>query len=695
MSVIRRSNFLGQQRLDVAHLRQMESAVSGDFDVLAGKIISGNESYVVKGFTIAVAGVGGAASSLEMTTAGGVMLHPLASESGTIFFVPSDQDVEVLSSITNPKVSGSFTSNAINFVGIDLRRTADDSTSDLVAFIDADTEEEFLEEVPLARILDYKIVISTTPFSATPALCPVAIVSTDAANAVTSISDARPMMYRLGSGGTTPDNQASFTWPFGREENITGDIFVGGDKELNSQKSWQDAVMTRLWEIGGGKYWYSSTADRNVQLIRNQDTGPFTNSDWFEWDGTHLHWQGLSLVFENSGGGTYVNYITDQTSDEVGLTDLDLDEGCIYVDINRSDNATIYAVKGLLSTLGEPEIPGTRFILAYCIDETVFARGAQFPIGQTFTAATTSALGIVSLSHAEASAGDSPIVYSIGAANVANGVVALDGNKRASYTSTTGNAFIAISGGGGGIGVQGTGNGSGSGGEFTGGATGNGVAGTGNGSAEGGIFVGGASDGPGVRGLGNGNGDGVQGVAGGSGTGGVFDGGGTAGIGVIANPGSVNAGGTDQNQAISASGNIYLSGTVPGSSVSFQNTLTPRNVVKAWGVIAITGDGGGGQSAAIETGFNLTGITATTSTTITVGLAGDLAVTEGSNPCNYLVMVNGYSDGAAGIHIFRATSTLAGSFVIQGRSMTPSAIGDSTFNTAEDFRIEFIVLGIQ
>ena len=49
----RQSNWLGQQRVDVPHLRAMESSVASDFDVLAG-IISGQDSYVIKGFQIAL-----------------------------------------------------------------------------------------------------------------------------------------------------------------------------------------------------------------------------------------------------------------------------------------------------------------------------------------------------------------------------------------------------------------------------------------------------------------------------------------------------------------------------------------------------------------------------------------------------------------------------------------------------------------
>jgi len=220
------------------------------------------------------------------------------------------------------------------------------------------------------------------------------------------------------------------------------------------------------------------------------------------------------------------NTIADQVTDEVGLTDL-VDGEVIYVDLDRHTNATLTAVKGAIHTLGYPEVPGTRFVIAYNNAGEIFARGAQRPVGSTYTPATINALGIVSLSHAEASAGDSPVVYSIGAANVASGVVALDSNIRATWTSTTGNALSATSGAGDGRGLTGVGHG-----------TGEGVKGTGGGSIAGAIGVVGQGSGLGTGVVGTGGLSsgtiGVKGVAGSvSGVGGSFVAGATSRISVL------------------------------------------------------------------------------------------------------------------------------------------------------------------
>jgi hypothetical protein len=289
----RQTNFLGQMRVDVPHLRALESSVAADFDVLGGEVLAGRQPLVVKGFKVNMTGaVGVAASALQVQVAGSLILHHGASVSGSVFSVPDDRADEVLSS-TNPRVSGSFTASQTNYVGVDLSRSADDDTSDTVQFLDADSKKEVAKTVPLARTLDYRFVISTTDFTSQPNVLPIAKVVTDSANNVVSVADARNLMFRLGSGGDSPDNQHEFPWNGTRYENTGGDVFSGGDKAPESFKDWMDAVMTRLWEIGGGEFWYSATADRNVTMIWTGTT--FTNGENFEWDGTQPPLEGTEV----------------------------------------------------------------------------------------------------------------------------------------------------------------------------------------------------------------------------------------------------------------------------------------------------------------------------------------------------------------------------------------------------------------
>lgn len=413
MAILRTFNALGNMRLDVSHLRSIESAIAGDFDVIVGRSMAGNKGMVVKGFALSNTSVGTVSSEIQLLTADSIAYNVNASESGSFLWIPSDRAPETLSS-SNSNVIGSFTSSSVNYIGIDFKRSSDASTADLVQFIDSTTLRENSRSVALGRTLNYVIHISTAPFSVSSNIIPVAKVTTDSFNKVSSVQDARSMMFRLGAGGDSPNSQSSFSFPFGRQENVVNNTFSGGDKNIQSQKDWMDAMMTRLWELGGGENWYSPTADRNARMTRNQSSTFASTGDNFEWVAglysvNHLHWKGLRIIFDNANsGGVYYNTISDQLIDDVGVpatstgskTSLAVGE-CIYVDVDRTSNATIVALKSSLQNLGAPIIPGSRYVLAWRTSDGVFSRDATFQVNIPLQApATTVADGSVRLAYA-------------------------------------------------------------------------------------------------------------------------------------------------------------------------------------------------------------------------------------------------------------------------------------------------------
>jgi len=362
MGVLRQTNILGQMRLDVPHLRAMEAAVAGDFDALAGRIMAGGRALVVRGFNVVMdAAIGGAAENLEVNVEDAALLHATASEAGTIFTPAASATTERIWS-GNEAVSGSWSSGT-NYLGLDLIREADSTTTDVVAFIDPNTEEEQYRSVPLARTLKYRFVVSTTPFSQTENILPIAIVTVSSGN-VAAVQDARQLLFRLGSGGTLPDSANSYAWPSSRNEETspTADTFAGGDKSIESLKDWMDAVMSSLWEAKGGVYWYSAGHQGNNRLIRDRSASTGVRSENgqnFYWNGTTLFWKGLSVQFSDSGEtGVYQNLISD------GSAALAAGE-CLYVDLDKTQNTSVTPSKGVLSALGNGVRPGNRMILAY------------------------------------------------------------------------------------------------------------------------------------------------------------------------------------------------------------------------------------------------------------------------------------------------------------------------------------------
>jgi len=413
VAVLRQQSWNAQQRADVPFLRAIESAVAADFDLLAGTILANRIPAIVSGFNLITSGVT-QPGALQIQVAGSVLMHFYATDSGTIFQVDADRVNEVLSS-TNPKIQGSFLPSQTNYIGLDFSRSNDPTTTDAVQFFDTDTNSEVTKSIPLARTIDYTIIISASDFDSNSGVCPLAKVALDANSTITSVQDARNILWRLGTGGSNPNTKNAYAWPGGRNEGASSDPFLGGDKAIGSMKSWMDAMMTRVWELGGGEYWYSPTVDHNVVMTRSGS--PFSSTgEYFEWVGSNLHWQGLTVTFANSTG--IYNDITNQTSNLAGTTDL-ADGECIYVDLDRTTTLTrggstsLGAQKTTLALLGSPAIPGSRWVIAWRYGSSVFVRDQSYAVGSAFKLATVAAAGTVKLSATDSVSATPPTVATV------------------------------------------------------------------------------------------------------------------------------------------------------------------------------------------------------------------------------------------------------------------------------------------
>jgi hypothetical protein len=193
----------------------------------------------------------------------------------------------------------------------------------MTKFLDPNTKQETERRIPKARILDYRIIITTAPFSFNTNVCPIAIVQTDSNGNVVAITDARQLMFRLAPGGDTPNADGSYTWTDTnrRENSITYDSvnspldpFSEGDKDIFSMKDWMNAVMSVVWEAKSGESWYSPTSRDMIKLLYTNPA--FTEGDNFIWDSaaSKLYFRNLKVLFENSSGGWYNNIADPQVS---------------------------------------------------------------------------------------------------------------------------------------------------------------------------------------------------------------------------------------------------------------------------------------------------------------------------------------------------------------------------------------------
>jgi hypothetical protein len=415
MSVARQFNWKGQQRVDVAHLRLMESSIAYDFDTLAGQALGGGQPYILSGFAIASWSAGVLPSTLQIVTAGSVVFHYGASENGSMLFVPTNRANETLS-ISNSRVIGSFVAASTNYVGIDFIRLEDSTTSDIVQFVDATTLSATPKTIPLGRVLDYRIHISTTPFSSTTNICPIAIVVTNGTGVISTVTDARPMYFRLAAGGDSPNPLGTYSWPQGRAPEVATS-FTGGDKAITNEKIWKSAIMQRLWEITGGEYWYSDVTDHNLKFYC-ATAQPFT---WTLGSSTLTWSDDLVIALDNSTGT--VNTISTNTTPGIVMAD-----GTVaYVELNRFSDANLLptvVTTAAYNLLAAPARPGSRYIIFWRKGNFVYTRMDYSPVGVSGSVppASTTTYGTVKTNTAPGSAPYAVLADALGGKAIATGL---------------------------------------------------------------------------------------------------------------------------------------------------------------------------------------------------------------------------------------------------------------------------------
>jgi hypothetical protein len=361
MSVRRQGNFLSQQRIDVPHIRAVESAVSNDFDELIKGLIYGEgQSLVIRGFEINLTGaVGAAASGLQMIVADSAIMHGTSRESGTFYVVPAGTTPETLNSTINTKVDGAFTANAVNYIGIEYERIVDDATADQVYFWNPTNKTETSKTTPLARVLRYKIVITTSVWAAN--VLPIARVTTDVANNVVDVTDQRPMLFRLGTAGrSNPDPSYEYPWSNhveGRAENpstsssSTVSPFRGGDKMIRTDKEWRDAVMSAIKELKGTVFWYSPNIGGSaVNLRADLANTVFTGNSSVSHDAAtagKMNWSG-DIIIKLVGSRLQYRIVANPSSSHVVLTDNQV----AYINFVRG----ITIVPNIIFTAGSPTV---------------------------------------------------------------------------------------------------------------------------------------------------------------------------------------------------------------------------------------------------------------------------------------------------------------------------------------------------
>jgi hypothetical protein len=175
---------------------------------------------------------------------------------------------------------------------------------------------EFSQEINTETVLS--VVINTSVSTFPSGSIPVAKVVTNGSGLITSITDCRDLLFRLGTGGSSANPYADYSYrelptaPYARYARLEPAItmstgsdpnsFQGGDKNIYSLKEWMDVVMSRIKEMSGNPFWYSTSSSISSKNIFKDVLGSTLKSkgEW-EHDGStpgHVTWT-ADLIYKS------------------------------------------------------------------------------------------------------------------------------------------------------------------------------------------------------------------------------------------------------------------------------------------------------------------------------------------------------------------------------------------------------------
>lgn len=268
MAVLGRVLLSSAERIDLPDLLSIDSYVAGDFKFLLKGLVGDNKPFVLKGFDVIDPLNAIGTQSCSIKVADSVVFYP-GSKSGSFFHGLQEGHPQAAPLVPELR------KNATNFVYLTF--STFNTSVDTRAFWDPDKDGgaggEFTQDVNTESVLKVDINVSTGSFPANT--IPIAKIVVGPV-VITSITDCRDMLFRLGSGGISPDPFSNYEFrslpssTYKRTEPPTtmsaGGVnpFQGGDKNLHTLKEWMDLVMTKFKELSGTTYWYEDLSSYSL-----------------------------------------------------------------------------------------------------------------------------------------------------------------------------------------------------------------------------------------------------------------------------------------------------------------------------------------------------------------------------------------------------------------------------------------------
>ena len=262
MSVLSRVNLNSQQRVDLSTFLAMDSFSAFDMRSLINSFVN-DKAYIIRGFEVS----GATGLSISVVTSNAFVFNPLDQSSSMFYGIPGTADTLLNLDPNQPNIylEASFTTISQAPVTTGFWNPLSASSSNAAG-------SEFSASQNSQVIVQVDISANTVQFSENA--IPLAIISTSAST-ITDIIDARPLLFRLGSGGSNPNPFNRFNWSPNRSEpqfngtavgQSTGSPYISSDvngvtndKGITSFKQALDAIMTRIAEIAGSPLWYTNS----------------------------------------------------------------------------------------------------------------------------------------------------------------------------------------------------------------------------------------------------------------------------------------------------------------------------------------------------------------------------------------------------------------------------------------------------
>lgn len=287
MAVLQRVALYPNERYDTPDARAMEAFSQNDWRFFISGIIS-QKSYIVSGFEITNYANIFIVPGVRLRQNNAVIMHPEATTQAAGFYVASGSEADAQLQLSP---------NATNFVEIDFETSS--GTPDTRAFWDMGADGgnggEYTDDVDTVINLELKVTSNVSGF--TEGKIPLYKIITNINGVAIEVTDCRPLFFRLGTGGSTPNPDAQFAWPQNSPDpahaeletpikavNGSDEPYQGGDKNIKSFKDWMDAVMTSLMKLKASPYWYSPSMSMG-EVYQNSKMMVMVGGTWRHEEG--------------------------------------------------------------------------------------------------------------------------------------------------------------------------------------------------------------------------------------------------------------------------------------------------------------------------------------------------------------------------------------------------------------------------